>query len=213
MLALRGYHMDAANPLPSASRAVTEPRLGRRRTSPAVGNLVAAGLARLVEGQRDFADEFGLPYSQVFSDGYASFKARDPEQVIKSWFAGGEAGAARLQALFEDLWAHQAGLAQAAEGVLLAAVHQQLEEFPDEGAGNLPAWARLLRTAVNGAPRRSLTQSLFLIAPAFVAAYQRSRVGARRGVRNLRAALRPRRLREAQPAATRLQEISAADHR
>ena len=40
------------------------------------------GTASLVEGQRCFADEFGLSYGRVFSDDFESFKSKDNCKVI-----------------------------------------------------------------------------------------------------------------------------------
>ena len=71
------------------SRAAARPTCD---IAPAVRDALARGMARLVEGQRQFAEEFGLPYSRVFSDGYESFKGRQVEAAVRDWFLDEHAG-------------------------------------------------------------------------------------------------------------------------
>lgn len=75
------------------------------------------GTASLVEGQRCFADEFGLSYGRVFSDDFESFKGKDNCKVISEWIRGGEEGAHRLKRLFDDLAQHQLALVAAFDKV------------------------------------------------------------------------------------------------
>ena len=35
---------------------------------------LVSGVSRLVDGQKQFADEMGLPYARIFQDGFEAFK-------------------------------------------------------------------------------------------------------------------------------------------
>lgn len=86
--------------------------------------VLVQGLARLAEGQRCFADEFGLNYGRVFSSEYEDFKGQKPEKIIWQWLHEGEEGAQRLQQLLDDLVKHQLALLGALEGIASEAVDQ-----------------------------------------------------------------------------------------
>jgi hypothetical protein len=75
------------------------------------------GLATLVDGQRVFADEFGLSYKRVFQDDLESFKDSDSRKVLSEWIRDGEDGAEKLRVLFEILAQHQTALLEAADKV------------------------------------------------------------------------------------------------
>ena len=95
-----------------------------RKASAEGARALVAGVARLVEGQRCFADEFGLNYSRVFSDEYESFKGQSPEKVVRQWLLEGEEGAGKLQRLLDDLLRHQLALIGGLEGVARQVVVQ-----------------------------------------------------------------------------------------
>lgn len=84
----------------------------REEFRPVLRSLVE-GLASLVEGQRCFADEFGLSYGRVFSDDLDSFRGNDSCKVISDWIRSGEEGGLRLKRLFHDLAQHQVALVEA----------------------------------------------------------------------------------------------------
>lgn len=86
--------------------------------------ILIRGLARLAEGQRCFAEEFGLNYGRVFRDEFEPFKGKNPETVIRQWIKEGEGGAQRLQGLLDDLLQHQLALVGALEGIANEAVDQ-----------------------------------------------------------------------------------------
>ncbi len=83
----------------------------REEFKPVLRALVE-GLASLIDGQRCFADEFGLSYGRVFDTDHESFKGKDTCKVITEWLRGGEEGAAQLNRLFEDLAQHQLALVE-----------------------------------------------------------------------------------------------------
>jgi hypothetical protein len=83
----------------------------REEFKPVLRALVE-GLASLVDGQRCFADEFGLSYGRVFDDDLEFFKGKDTCNVIAEWLRGGEEGAEHLKQLFENLAQHQVALVE-----------------------------------------------------------------------------------------------------
>ncbi len=93
-----------------------EPKSSRVKTA-AGARVLVKGLAQLTEGQRCFADEFGMNYRRVFSDAYEPFKGEDPEKVIRQWLLEGEEGAERLQLLLDALVQHQLAMVGALEGI------------------------------------------------------------------------------------------------
>lgn len=151
------------------------PNAPRPRSAPAVGGAIARGLASLVEGQRQFAEEFGLPYGRVFADGFEGFKGRAAEAVIREWLTDREHGAERVEALFSDLVAHQMALVAALDGAVLHALEgSDAADSEDE----LPLWARIVRSITPGKQRETADPGLrylCLVAPAFVTAYDRAR--------------------------------------
>lgn len=96
------------------------------------------GLAGLVAAQRCFAEEFGLGYGRVFSDGYEPFKGRRPEDVVREWLGGGDEGLSKLQHLFDDLAQHQLALVGALDGVAVEAIR-----FLEGGKNARKGWRRL----------------------------------------------------------------------
>lgn len=108
--------------------SVTQARLKadnqQKPAVPTVAQILIRGLARLAEGQRCFAEEFGLNYGRVFRDEFEPFKGKNPETVIRQWIREGEGGAQRLQGLLDDLLQHQLALVGALEGIANEAVDQ-----------------------------------------------------------------------------------------
>jgi hypothetical protein len=92
-------------------------RQKKREEFKSILRALVEGMASLVEGQRCFADEFGLSYGRVFNDGLESFKGKDTCKVISEWLRSGEEGAVLLKTLFNDLAQHQVALAEAFDEV------------------------------------------------------------------------------------------------
>ncbi len=107
---------------PSPKQA--EPPSGAAKGPASPAKVLVEGIARLAEGQRCFADEFGLNYGRVFRDEFEPFKGKNPELIIRQWLQEGESGAQRLQALLDDLLQHQLALVSALEGIATEAVDQ-----------------------------------------------------------------------------------------
>ncbi|WP_305044509.1 type VI secretion system-associated FHA domain protein [Geoalkalibacter sp.] len=79
---------------------------------------LVTGLARMIEGLRCFADEFGLAQRRVLSAAWEDLhQGRPTEDVVRGWLRGGEEGARRIAQLFEDLATHQVALLYAGESI------------------------------------------------------------------------------------------------
>ena len=92
-------------------------RQKKRQDFKPVLQALVEGVASLVDGQRCFAEEFGLSYGRVFHDDLESFKGKDTCRVISKWLRTGEEGATMLRNLFDDLAKHQMALVEAADEV------------------------------------------------------------------------------------------------
>lgn len=158
-------------PLP----ADTETTSGR----PSAARVLVRGLARLVEGQRCFAEEFGLHHSRVFGEDYEAFKGHNPEAVLRRWLQEGEAGTRKLEGLLDDLLQHQLALVTAMEGIAEAA----LDQFcPQKAAAASPgllglrplAWRTYRNLHRTYAQNRQLQHQNLVIA-GFVTGYTRAR--------------------------------------
>ncbi|WP_111655393.1 hypothetical protein [Isoalcanivorax indicus] len=124
------------------------------------------GVARLVEGQRRFADEFGLPYGRLFHDAFEAFKDQPPETVIRAWLDAGAEADGALEALFSDLLGHQLALVEALAAVSAA---------PDKTSGLAERLATLFRRAPQVRHDASHRDYMEVIAPVFVTAYASAR--------------------------------------
>ena len=147
-----------------------------------LGQVLVRGLAGLVEAQRCFAEEFGLPHDRVFSAELEEFKGRKPEEVLREWLSGGEEGLGRLQSLFEDLAQHQLALVGGLDGIALEAVAQMENNIRTGGGGRRPFW-RFLAPSRRTLRRQLLSDSTLrhvrVVMPGFVHGYVRARVAAR----------------------------------
>ncbi len=137
------------------------------------------GLARLVEGQRCFADEFGLGYGRVFRDEFDSFKNRRVEEVLRDWLTGGEAGARQLGLLLEDLLQHQLALVGALDGIASEAVRQlspELVKKATPGVLGIRPWVwRSYRNLHRGFVENPVLRHQKLVLGGFVNGYVRAR--------------------------------------
>ncbi|ALC17983.1 hypothetical protein DSOUD_3263 [Desulfuromonas soudanensis] len=137
------------------------------------------GLARLIEGQRCFAEEFGLAYGRVFCEEFEDFKGNTPDEVFRLWADGGEEGILRLTRVFDDLVYHQLALVAALDGVARETV---AELSPRRVAEQAPGWLglkpfvwrsyRLLHRKLEHNPNLRHAR---LVLPGFVKGYVRCR--------------------------------------
>ncbi len=90
------------------------------------------GIARLIEGQRQFADEFGLSLNRVFPNSYESLEGQTPTQHAISLFTADWNSITELENMFNDLILHQVALFSALDGI----ANETLNHMGDEGLGD-----------------------------------------------------------------------------
>ncbi len=149
------------------------------RASQGAARALIAGVARMIEGLRCFADEFGLSPCRILGDSWEEFQGSDAEDVLRSWLRDREDGAQRIQGLFEELTAHQVALLSGVDGVAYAAAQRfNPQHFKKQTPGLLGlspgAWRNYC------CYYRELTGSEHnlhraLVLPGFVTAYIRTR--------------------------------------
>jgi hypothetical protein len=88
-----------------------------------LGNTVVKGMAQLIQGQRQFANEFGLSSARVFPQTYHLLDGKNPKAFLKQIFRSGEPGIKQLQDLFTDMVEHQLALFSAIDAVAKEAIH------------------------------------------------------------------------------------------
>ena len=87
------------------------------------------GIARLIEGQRQFADEFGLSLRRVFPHSYKSLEGQTATQHAISLFSADWKSIAELEQMFDDLISHQVALFSALDGI----ANETLKHMGDDG--------------------------------------------------------------------------------
>ncbi len=102
-------------------KSSTESISGKRGSSPRV---IVNGLIKLVDGQKGFANEFGLPFNRVFRHSAESLRSDDTRQVIKSWLRDEQHGATHLSALLSDIIEHNLALCAALDGIAIETLEQ-----------------------------------------------------------------------------------------
>ncbi len=94
---------------------------GSRRSS---SRIIINGLIRLVEGQKGFANEFGLPLNRVFRHSAERLRYDEPSKVISSWLKDNDQGPAQITALLNDIIEHQLAMCAALDGVAIETLSQ-----------------------------------------------------------------------------------------
>jgi len=151
----------------SAEQGSSESARADAAASGTVPEALSRGLAELVEGQRQFAEEFGLPYERVFTTAFEPFKGRDTGAVIHEWLSSDTDHAEEVRILLRDLADHQWALIAALESFVAA------QSAPQRGLGVTDMWAWL-------AGRRRATEQTSAM-PRLVTAYARGRESASAG--------------------------------
>ncbi|MCU7843201.1 MAG: hypothetical protein KZQ93_05110 [Candidatus Thiodiazotropha sp. (ex Monitilora ramsayi)] len=146
----------------------------KRQQFKPVLRVLVEGLASLIEGQRCFAEEFGLSYGRVFHDDLDSFRGNDTCKVISRWIRDGEAGATNLKKLFDDLAQHQMALLEAANEVASESIAKS-KSRKNKFANYLGMETKeyLSKYMTDQELHKALHQHLFLTA--FISGYAKSR--------------------------------------
>lgn len=112
--------------LGKANGANTEERKARKL---AFTRALVHGIARLIEGQRQFADEFGLSLNRVFPHSYESLEGQTATQHAISLFTADWKSISELEDMFDDLISHQVALFTALDGI----ANESLRHMGDQG--------------------------------------------------------------------------------
>ena len=109
-----------------ANGTSTEERKARKL---AFTRALVHGIARLIEGQRQFADEFGLSLNRVFPNSYQSLEGQTATQHAISLFSADWKSISELEDMFDDLISHQVALFTALDGI----ANETLKHMGDHG--------------------------------------------------------------------------------
>jgi superfamily I DNA/RNA helicase len=129
-------HLSSAG-LAAKAAAATSPQQTmneeeRKQRKLAFTRALVHGIARLIEGQRQFADEFGLSLRRVFPHSYELLEGQTPTQLAISLFTADWKSISELENMFADLIQHQVSLFSALDGI----AHAALKQMGDEGLGD-----------------------------------------------------------------------------
>ncbi|MBI3561616.1 MAG: hypothetical protein HY080_07880 [Gammaproteobacteria bacterium] len=108
--------------------------------------VLVMGLVRLIENQRAFAGQLGIPLQRVFPTSHHLFAGHTATQLVAALFKNDAEGAEALSLLLNDLAMHQVGIFSALDGVACEAVSQLCDEEASHGVGRLSdtaAWCLL----------------------------------------------------------------------
>ena len=85
-------------------------------------HVILTGIIKLLEGQRCFADELGLPYDRVFDEECQIFRNKKPGLILGAWLQDKVEGPAKFTRLVNDLVEHNLALWAALDGVALESI-------------------------------------------------------------------------------------------
>lgn len=165
-------------PLPAMDRLRLEsPSEPEKLMDPDIALL--SGLARMIDGLRCFADEFGIAPSRVV-EAWEEFQGKNSEEVLNEWFGRGEEGCRLIERLFEDLIGHQMALLKGMEEAVRVAVDRLSPQVITQDAprfmGLLPAvWSHYCRTYQNLLSNNEESLYRESVLPGFIAGYIRFR--------------------------------------
>jgi hypothetical protein len=138
-------------------------------------NILIHGLANLIAGQKQFAEEFGLSLNRLFPETDENLQAPNLKQLLLHWLMDDSSQAqTQLQQLFDALAQHQLALMAAIDGVALQTLSELTTQMPDNTLRFVltqqtpKKWLRTLQDN-----QRLRYQKL--IAPGFVESYIKSR--------------------------------------
>jgi hypothetical protein len=147
----------------------------KSKTSVTEGMLIITkGLVRLIEGQKRFAEEFGLNLQRLFPEVEEVLLNNDFGKVIQEWLETAE-GVRNLQQMFESLVKHQLALISALDGIALQTIRELTTK---ELNAKLRLGLRLNKSAIDHVHELKNNQQLRyqkLIVPGFIDAYVKTR--------------------------------------
>lgn len=138
-------------------------------------NILVQGLANLIAGQKQFAEEFGLSLNRLFPQSEENLQVSDLKKSLAQWLMDESPETQmQLQQLFDALAQHQLALIAALDGIALQTLSEVTTQLPDTTirfALSQHAAKKWLRTLQDNKYLRYQK----LIAPGFVESYIKSR--------------------------------------
>lgn len=130
---------------------------------------LVVGLARLIENQRQLAEQFGLPLSQAFPSSHAVLQKQTAMQFTIALFRGDKDHVNALTGIINDLVGHQESIHSALDGVALEAVRLTKEYLEDSVTQNVTADSQAYLSELVVDPDLRFEM---IVAPGFVEEYR-----------------------------------------
>ena len=149
----------------------------RRERKLAFTRSLVHGIARLIEGQRQFADEFGLSHSRVFPHSFEALEGQTPTQLAISLFSADWKSITDLENMFQDMIMHQVALFSALDGIAKETLNHMGDEGLSDGRSKVNdarAW-RLHKERLEELLENDTLRFDKLIASGFVGNYVKTR--------------------------------------
>jgi hypothetical protein len=116
----------------------------RNSQTPAKGatssHVILTGIIKLLEGQRRFTEELGLPYSRIFDEECQVFRNKTPELILQDWLRDKIEGPQKFSYLINDLVEHNLALCAALDGVALESISRLSPITVKAASFNLLGW-------------------------------------------------------------------------
>jgi len=133
VLGIKDYMETSTGTVASfADKAQGRNKDDRKSRKLAFTRALVHGIARLIEGQCQFADEFGLSLNRVFPNSCKSLEGQTPTQHAISLFTADWNSISDLENMFDDLILHQVALFSALDGI----ANETLNHMGDDGLGD-----------------------------------------------------------------------------
>lgn len=87
-------------------------------------HVILTGLIQLLEGQRRFTEELGLPYDRIFNEQCQIFRNKQPDLILQDWLRDKLDGPQKFRCLINDLVEHNLALCAALDGVALESIRR-----------------------------------------------------------------------------------------
>lgn len=158
------------------SKPAVNSKQDREQRKLAFTRALVHGLARLIEGQRQFADEFGLSLNRVFPSVYKDLEGQSATQLAISLFKSDWNCINDLEKLIDDLMMHQVALFNGLDGVAKTVLDHMGEDDLMEGKAKINdarAW-RLHKERLNEYIENDNLRFEQLVATGFVDKYVRT---------------------------------------
>lgn len=103
-------------------------------------HVILTGFVRLLEGQRRFVEELGLPYDRVFDEECRVFRNKKPELILRAWLKDKVEGPKKFTRLVNDLIEHNLALCAALDGVAQESLSRLAPAAVKAGSFSIFGW-------------------------------------------------------------------------